>query len=177
MADNILATAAIAIDNTDLDKLSKQLDDIDRKLKRGEAAFEDIGEEAEKSANQASDSWAKIGSNIGKWIGTAVGATAVAGFALIVKNTIDAQNEFAALESVVRSTGQAAGYSAQELSKMIDQMARVTGQSGGDINAAAVRLLTYTDIVGNQLPRALQNLHTQHDQPKLHHLQKLSYSQ
>lgn len=156
MADNILATAAIAIDNTDLDKLSKQLDDIDRKLKRGEAAFEDIGEEAEKSAKQASDSWAKFGSNIGKWIGTAVGATAVAGFALIVKNTIDAQNEFAALESVVRSTGQAAGYSAQELSKMIDQMARVTGQSGGDINAAAVRLLTYTDIVGNQFPRALQ---------------------
>ena len=156
MADNILATAAIAIDNTDLDKLSKQLDEIDRKLKRGEAAFEDIGEEAEKSAKQASDSWAKFGSNIGNWIGTAVGATAVAGFALIVKNTIDAQNEFAALESVVRSTGQAAGYSAQELSKMIDQMARVTGQSGGDINAAAVRLLTYTDIVGNQLPRALQ---------------------
>lgn len=74
----------------------------------------------------------------------------------IVKNTADAENELAQLEAVLRSTGQAAGYNADQLTRMSDQLSQASTFSGGEITNAQTRLLAYTNIVGEQYPRALQ---------------------
>lgn len=70
--------------------------------------------------------------------------------------TIKAQQEQAQLAAVVESTGKAAGFSVAQLNKMADELARVSTFDGGDINRAQARLLSYTGIVGDTFPRAMQ---------------------
>lgn len=72
------------------------------------------------------------------------------------QETTKAQNEQAQLAAVIESTGQAAGYSVEQLNKMADEMARVSTFDAGDINRAQTRLLSYTGIVGEQFPQAMQ---------------------
>lgn len=72
------------------------------------------------------------------------------------QETINAQNEQAQLAAVVQSTGKAAGFSVEQLNKMADEMARVSTFDSGDINRAQTRLLSYTGIVGEQFPKAMQ---------------------
>jgi len=73
-----------------------------------------------------------------------------------IRNTIDAQNELAQLNAVLRSTGEAAGFNSMQLMKMADTMAQATTHSAGEIVKAQTRLLSYSSIVGEQFPRALQ---------------------
>lgn len=72
------------------------------------------------------------------------------------QETIKAQQEQAQLAAVVESTGKAAGFSVVQLNKMADELARASTFDGGDINRAQARLLSYTGIVGDQFPRAMQ---------------------
>lgn len=76
--------------------------------------------------------------------------------AAFIRNTMDAQNELAQLNAVLRSTGEAAGFNSMQLLKMADTMAQSTTHSAGEIVKAQTRLLSYSSIVGEQFPRALQ---------------------
>ena len=100
--------------------------------------------------------WADFGDKIGsamKW----AGAAAVAGMGLVIRETAAAAQELAQLREVVDSTGQAAGYSVDRLVAMADEFEqRLKVFSGGEIMSAQTRLLSYTNIVGEQFPRALQ---------------------
>lgn len=82
-----------------------------------------------------------------------VGAVAFTSF---IANTIAAQNEQAQLAAVLRSTGEAAGWSAEQLNEMALSMSRASTFSSGEITKAQTRLLSYTGIVGEQIPRAMQ---------------------
>lgn len=84
----------------------------------------------------------------------AIGGGAV--FGMFIKETVDAQNELAQLNAALKSTGQAAGYNGRQLVEMAERMAKSTVQSSGDIINAQTRLLSYTGIVGENFPRALQ---------------------
>ena len=67
-----------------------------------------------------------------------------------------AEQEQAQLAAVVRSTGEAAGWSVERLNEMATALSRASTYSEGDINNAQTRLLSYTGIVGEQVPKAMQ---------------------
>jgi len=58
---------------------------------------------------------------------------------------------------VLQSTGNAAGYSQQKLNEMAEAMAKASTFDSGEINIAQTRLLSYTGVVGESFPRAMQN--------------------
>lgn len=84
----------------------------------------------------------------------ALGGGAVLG--MFITETINAQNELAQLNAALKSTGQAAGYNSRQLVDMADKMAKATTHSSGEIVTAQTRLLSYSSIVGENFPRALQ---------------------
>lgn len=77
-------------------------------------------------------------------------------FSKVIQETVAAQNELAQLEAALRSTGEAAGFNRDQLVRMADDMAASTTFSSGEIVQAQTRLLTYTSIVGEKYPKALQ---------------------
>ena len=84
----------------------------------------------------------------------ALGGGAVLG--MFITETVNAQNELAQLNAALKSTGQAAGYNSRQLVEMADKMAKATTHSSGEIVTAQTRLLSYSSIVGENFPRALQ---------------------
>lgn len=102
--------------------------------------------EIEKSMANAADA-----------IKTVVGALAVGvSFTQIIRATADFQNEQAQLAAVLKSTGEAAGFSQGKLNEMADAISRTSILSAGEINQAQTTLLAFTGIVGEEFPRALQ---------------------
>ena len=77
-------------------------------------------------------------------------------FAKIAAETADAQAEQAQLAAVLRSTGEAAGWSRDQLNKMADDLSGKSTFAAGEITNAQTRLLSYTGIVGLQFPKAMQ---------------------
>lgn len=77
-------------------------------------------------------------------------------FGKYIQNTRDAEQEQAQLAAVLKSTGEAAGYSQDQLNDMANSMSQLSILSGGEINQAQTSLLAFTGIVGDQFPRALQ---------------------
>lgn len=82
--------------------------------------------------------------------GISVGAI----FTQFINNTIDAQNEQTQLAAVLKSTGNAAGYTQDQLNAMAGDI--VSTFSGGELTTAQTSLLAFTGIVGDQFPRALK---------------------
>lgn len=122
------------------------------------AEIESMGKTAKQAAADLKDAESRA-YDLGQTIATSMkwaGGVAAAGIALIVKNTIDAQNEQAQLAAVLKSTGNAAGWTAEQLNALSDKMSKGTNFSGGDITKAETRLLSYSNIVGETFPRALQ---------------------
>lgn len=79
----------------------------------------------------------------------------VDGIKAIVKEGSDAEQEVGQLEAALLATGRAGEFTAQSLAAMRKEL-----QGGlfddGEISAAQVRLLSYTNIVGEQFPAAMQ---------------------
>ena len=92
----------------------------------------------------------------------AVFAGALAGLSVstvmtkFLDETRDAEQEQAQLAAVLRSTGEAAGWSLDQLNDMASELQKNSVFSDGDINKAQTRLLSYTGVVGEQVPRAMQ---------------------
>jgi len=99
-----------------------------------------------------------------KGIGSAVTSLAAAvgvglSFRNIIQQTVNFQKEQAQLEAVLLSTGRAAEINKQQLNDMARSLAATGGGSlfsEGEINQAQARLLSYTGIVGDQFPAAMQ---------------------
>lgn len=120
--------------------------------------------QAEREADKRSKAISKRARDIEKAWGD-VGKTIAAGFAGItigavfgkfIQESRDAQNEQAQLAAVLRSTGEAAGYTQGKLNDMASAMSQNSIFDDGDINKAQTRLLSYTNVVGKQFPEALQ---------------------
>lgn len=86
----------------------------------------------------------------------AVGGLALTGLAIAIRNSIDAQRELGQLEAIIKSTGAAAGYNAQQLLGMADGLSAVSTFSAGEIVDAQTRLLSYSGVLGENIPRAMQ---------------------
>jgi len=120
------------------------LKSLREEVKATTAAVEDSGEE-----------WEEFGVKIGNAIKYA-GATALAGIGLILRNTAAAEQEMAQLEAVLRSTGQGATYTRDQLVDMSEAIAAASTFSAGEIIKAETRLLSYSGIASKNFPEALQ---------------------
>lgn len=122
--------------------------DAQRASKTAEKRFKEIEKQAKETATSVSSAFTGLLS--GALLGIGVGTV----FGKFIEETKNAQNEQAQLAAVLKSTGNAAGFTASELNKMASGMAGVVSE--GDINRAQTRLLSYTGVVGDEFPRALQ---------------------
>jgi len=113
----------------------------------------EIARKQKARAKEAEKAWSDASRVI---TGAFAGISIVGLFASFTRETIDAQNEQTQLAAVLRSTGEAAGFSATQLNKMASEMAANSIFSDGEITAAQTRLLSYTGIVGEQFPQAMQ---------------------
>ncbi|MFY1852374.1 phage tail length tape measure family protein [Achromobacter xylosoxidans] len=122
--------------------------DAQRASKTAEKRFKEIEKQAKETASSVSSAFTGLlsGALLGVGFGTVFGK--------FIEETKNAQNEQAQLAAVLKSTGNAAGFTAAELNKMASGMAGVVSE--GDINRAQTRLLSYTGVVGDEFPRALQ---------------------
>lgn len=136
---------------------------VDLLLRTG--SFETDAQRASRAAEknfkamqkQAAESAAKISSAFtGIFTGALFGISAGAIFGKFIEETKKAQDEQAQLAAALTSTGRAAGYTIGQLNSMAAEFAGKSIFSEGDINRAQTRLLSYTGIVGEQFPKALQ---------------------
>jgi lambda family phage tail tape measure protein len=74
-----------------------------------------------------------------------------------IDNTIQAQNEQAQLAAVLKSTGNAAGFTLDQMNKMASGMAATSTFAAGEITQAQTVLQAFTGIVGDQFTKALQS--------------------
>lgn len=124
--------------------------DAQRASRAAQKNFKEIERQAQSAADGINKAFAGLLS--GALFGVGVGSV----FGKFIEETKNAQNEQAQLAAVLRSTGQAAGYSLDQLNKMAAGLSNASIFSEGDINQAQTRLLSYTGVVGEEFPRALQ---------------------
>lgn len=116
----------------------------------------------DKSERQT-EKWRKNVEKQAKLAGVALG-TAIAGgvtlltagIAKVIANSSAAEREVAQLDAIIKSTGGAAGYTRQQLLDMADTLSSKSTFSGGEIVEAQTRLLSYSGILGTNIPRAMQ---------------------
>lgn len=113
----------------------------------------DIARKNRQRAKEVESAW----KNAAGFIAGAFAGISIANvFQTFIRESIEAQNEQAQLAAVLKSTGQAAGFTAEQLNKMSAELAGRSVFSEGDITKAQTRLLSYTGIVGEQFPEAMQ---------------------
>ncbi|MFG8249767.1 phage tail length tape measure family protein [Pseudomonas aeruginosa] len=123
-------------------------------MEKAERTAKKGAKEIGSAADAASLAWRKLGKvAAGALSGITVGAV----FGAVIRNTKQMEKEQAQLEAVLRSTGESAGFSREQLNEMASSMERTSTVSAGEINQAQTNLLAFTGIVGEQFPRALQS--------------------
>ncbi|OLU23083.1 hypothetical protein BVH03_22910 [Pseudomonas sp. PA15(2017)] len=80
------------------------------------------------------------------------------GIRAVVTDGSDKEQALAQLEAALVSTGNAAGFTAAQLLEMADGFEKSSLLTAEQVQAAQTRLLSYTDIVGDQFPKAMQIL-------------------
>lgn len=126
---------------------------MDRAARTADRKGREISAAARKRAKETEEAWANVGTAIGAVFSSiAVGAV----FQKFIAETKQAEQEQAQLQAVLKSTGNAAGYSQERLNQMADAMQQSLGISAGDINQAQTVLIPFINIVGEKFPAALQ---------------------
>lgn len=144
-------------------KMVDEVQTLNRALREGaigndtyRTSMRNVFDEAEKAAGGVS----KVGSTASMVTGLLTklaGAAAVAfSFGKFISETIAAEQAQAQLQAVLKSTGESAGWTSQQLNAMAQGLASKSVFSVDQIKAAETRLLSYTGIVGEQFPRAMQ---------------------
>ncbi|WP_454674838.1 phage tail length tape measure family protein [Achromobacter pestifer] len=124
--------------------------DVARASRVSQKRLKEIEKQAQETAAAVTRSLSNLFS--GALFGVGVGTV----FSKFIEESKNAQNEQAQLAAALKSTGEAAGYSISQLNKMATEFSGASVFSEGDINRAQTRLLSYTGIVGEEFPRALQ---------------------
>ncbi|WP_134677013.1 phage tail length tape measure family protein [Ectopseudomonas khazarica] len=78
------------------------------------------------------------------------------GIRAVIDDGMDSGSALAQLEAALQSTGNAAGFTAEQLLEMARGFRDNSMLSDEQVQAAQTRLLSYTDIVGEQFPKAMQ---------------------
>jgi lambda family phage tail tape measure protein len=153
-----MATRALGVLTLDLiAKIGGFESGMDRAARTAKSKGREISKAARESAKETELAWSKVGTAVGSVFGTLLaGVTGGAVFRKFIRETKEAEQEQSQLAAVVKSTGEAAGFSVDKLNAMAESLAKASTFSAGDINQAQTRLLSYTGVVGEQFPKAMQ---------------------
>lgn len=91
-------------------------------------------------------------------VGASLGAVVVGGITAVVRNTMQAEQALAQLDAILKSTGEAAGYTREQLVSMASQLQSRSTFGSNEIIEAQTRLLSYSGILGENIPRAMQSV-------------------
>lgn len=128
---------------------------LDKAARVSDKRSREIAANQKRMRQQVEKEW----SELGKVIAGGIAGITIAGlFTKFIQESRDAQNEQAQLAAVLKSTGEAAGFSQEKLNEMAAALASSTIFSEGEINKAQTRLLSYTNVVGEEFPKALEAL-------------------
>jgi hypothetical protein len=144
--------------NDNLEEQGRVTHDVAADLKEYERGARQAGKETKDFAEQAQQS-----TSILDKLRTAASAVfayftvdrLIDGIKGIVTEGSKGEQELGQLEAALASTGRQAEYTADQLEAMAASMDRGMFDAG-DITSAQTRLLSYTNIVGEQFPQALQ---------------------
>ena len=114
-------------------------------------AVDQFGNATEVAGKKVKGLESSLGSMVAKFATFAVAAKTIQ---TIIRQTSEFQRTTAALENVVRTTGEAAGRSVQQLNAHADALRRITAAGGNEIRETQARLLSYTGVVGKEFDRA-----------------------
>lgn len=153
---------AAGVDTKDLAAAERQLATettvVTTKLGKASAELRRYASDAEKSETATSRVKSSLVS-FGKVVAGAftAGLAAVGGLIKAVIGESDQiEQSVTQLNAALEATGNAAGYTAEQLLKMADAFEANSMFSREEIVAAQTRLLSYTDVVGEQFPAAMQ---------------------
>lgn len=127
--------------------------DLNRAAKHAEKRAREIAAAHKKAADEIKGMFSNIGGMVAGALG---GLTVGSVITKFIQETRDAEQEQAQLAAVLKSTGEAAGWSQTQLNDMATSLANASTFSEGAINQAQTRLLSYTGIVGEKVPEAMQ---------------------
>lgn len=130
-------------------EFGRSIDDIKRKAGEGVAATDNMRGAFDRLKDNAFGLRGEFSRLMGVFSATAV-------FAAFVRQTGKAESAMAQLESVISSTGGAAGLSIIQLEKLSAELQRTSIYGDDMIKGAETRLLSYTSIVGTNFPRAMR---------------------
>lgn len=74
----------------------------------------------------------------------------------IINNSLQAEKSLAQLDAILKSTGNAAGYTRNQLVSMAQEFQSSSTFGTNEIIDAQTRLLSYSGILGENIPRAMQ---------------------
>lgn len=126
-----------------------------------EKGMDQAGVTARKTSSLIVNDLSKIGGKIvlGAFAAAAAGAAALGGaLAICVKNSTEAQRVTAQLNAVIKSTGGAAGVTADMADELAVNFAKLTGIEDETILAGENMLLTFTSISKDVFPLATQTI-------------------
>jgi phage-related minor tail protein len=145
---------------TDINILIKATDQASAPTKKVEGEIKNLGNTAKSSAT----SLGGLGNALktGLTVGLVGAAAAIGGLAFAFKDSLtEARNQIQAdkqLEQVIKSTGEAAGVSAQQAKDLAGSLSLVTNFGDDAIESGESLLLTFTGIGKDVFPRATETM-------------------
>lgn len=118
--------------------------------------FEQGMDRAARTASQKMSQIERQVKRFGTIGGVAIGGAIAAGIGVLVRNTIQAEQTIAQLDAILKSTGEAAGYTRDQLIAMAAEFQKESTFGSNEIIEAQTRLLSYSGILGENIPRAMQ---------------------
>jgi|GEM_PF-1932071 len=134
-----------------LDLVAKTADFI-----RGMNAAERKAEETKKRIKQALSDLRSAANTAGKALSGMIKSGLSYGFKEIIKNTVELEKGQAQLAAVLKSTGNVAGFTQDQLNEMGAALADASTFDTGSITKAQTTLLAFSGIVGDKLVKAQQ---------------------
>lgn len=116
-------------------------------------AFQELGDKAKSSGSGMSSMLSGLKGSIA---GFAAGMVGSLSFGTIIDATDKAEKTTAQMEAVLKSTGGAAGMTANQLNGLATSQAKVTTFSAGTTKQAENMLLTFTNIKSNVFPQTIK---------------------
>lgn len=159
-------------------RLAREVDDAKKALKANGQQLRELEREQARASRAAAEHSSQVGAvreamasggrQILGYVAAYVSLNAVFGLVrsglnlvsqgirAVIADGSDKEQALAQLEATLRSTGNAAGFTAEQLLEMADGFEKSSMLTAEQIQAAQTRLLSYTDIVGDQFPKAMQ---------------------